>query len=168
MGGFNESLDVGCDVDIGHRLTAAGGILSSEPQAVVYHLQRDSLRSYAKQQITTGKNVPRLILNNRTRIQRSAIDTPLMYAEPVLFVCCLALVAVGLLLSPFLLAIGGLLGFSLLVMYVARTVEISLRQRRWDTILLPPLYTFRLLCWTIGGASAIPGIVRNHKTKNGK
>jgi cellulose synthase/poly-beta-1,6-N-acetylglucosamine synthase-like glycosyltransferase len=153
VGGFNEKLDVGCDVDLGLRLASLGKHIVYEPRAIVYHIHREDIKTYAKQQFIIGRNVPRLLIDNGLSVRGSRIDTPTMYAEPIIFACAIMTIILGMMLWPPLLAVGGIIGFALVCIFLSRTVRIFLIERRISSFLLPALYTTRLVCWCIGAIS---------------
>lgn len=54
LGGFDESLRYGEDVDLVRRLTAAGWLVRYEPEAVVEHLPRSGLAAFCRQRFGYG------------------------------------------------------------------------------------------------------------------
>lgn len=58
VGGFDEGLRVGLDVDLCVRLLRAGVPIRYEPGAVVAHVQRDSLRLAARRLFEYGTGLP--------------------------------------------------------------------------------------------------------------
>jgi len=132
------------------RLIAGGKKILSEPRAIVFHYQRDSLRSYARQQFVTGRNVPRLLIDQKMRIGKSHIDPVSMYAEPVILTVALAALVVGWMSHPILIGVAGIMLMVLIALFISRTVETFVRNRSPTAILLPALYTIRLVSWTMG------------------
>ena len=152
IGGFNENLEVGYDVDLGLKLQSEGFQMVYEPTAVVYHWHRDTLKGYARQQFTTGRNVPRLLLDNGMKMSGSRIDPASMYVEPIVLLASIAVVLLGLLTIQTLILVGAIIGSYLPVIYISRTAQIGVLQKRPDVILLPGFYTVRLICWTMGAS----------------
>lgn len=54
VGGFDESLRYGEDVELVRRITAAGHLVRYEPRAVVHHRPRESLAAFARQRFGYG------------------------------------------------------------------------------------------------------------------
>lgn len=60
LGGFDESLSVGEDVDLCFRLKKKGYVFEFRPQGVVYHKHRNSLKSFASRRKDYGTSEPLL------------------------------------------------------------------------------------------------------------
>lgn len=60
LGGFNESMAVGEDVDLCWRLVDNGGVIAYRPEAVVFHRHRNRLGAFCRRRYDYGTSEPLL------------------------------------------------------------------------------------------------------------
>lgn len=60
LGGFNESMAVGEDVDLCWRLLDKGGVIAYRPEAVVFHRHRNRLGAFCRRRYDYGTSEPLL------------------------------------------------------------------------------------------------------------
>lgn len=60
LGGFNESMAVGEDVDLCWRLVDRGGVIAYRPEAVVFHRHRNRLGAFCRRRYEYGTSEPLL------------------------------------------------------------------------------------------------------------
>lgn len=99
MGGFNEEMVVGEDVDLCWRLVDSGGVIVYRPTALVFHRHRNRLWSFCRRRYDYGTSEPLLQSLHRRRRKKFPL-----WPQPTLF--WLLMAAAALLhpaLAPFAL-----------------------------------------------------------------
>ena len=167
IGFFNEQLPVGYDGDVCYRIRKRGYKIVYEPEAVVYHFHRPTLRSYFKQQFSYGKNTVHLILEWLDIVKGDTLNPKSMILQPVLFY----LMVFTVLLSFFLYFI---LGFATLTVFIVPVVcglillllNLYLTLRVFFVfrdpvilIILPLVLLTRVVAWSLGGLAGLINLI---------
>ena len=90
VGGFDESLGYGNDVEMSHRLIAAGWKLGHCRQARSFHRWRAGLVGYWRQQFGFGYGRIDIVSRDRRRIAGDSVATASMMAHPIAMTAALA------------------------------------------------------------------------------
>jgi mycofactocin system glycosyltransferase len=104
LGGFNESMAVGEDVDLCWRLMDRGGVIAYRPEAIVFHRHRNRLGAFCRRRYDYGTSEPLLQSLHRRRRKIFPISPLAMFfwgllAAAVLFYPVLGAAAMLLLLA---------------------------------------------------------------------
>jgi mycofactocin system glycosyltransferase len=94
VGGFNEDLRCGEDVDLIWRLVAAGWTCRYHPEVVVHHPPRDSWRSWCTQRIGYGTSAAPLAVLHGSKVAPARIHT-LSWIAWTLFLTTHPFLAIG-------------------------------------------------------------------------
>lgn len=123
IGGFDESLNVGEDVDITWRIQLAGFTLGHEPKAMVAYRLRDSYRALWRQSFAYGEVGPQMYRDYRWYGLRPTKPLPLL-------VFALALVFRSPVVPTFIsrLSTGGWIYYTA---FAAGRISGSVKQRIW-------------------------------------
>lgn len=78
LGGFNENMEVGEDVDLCWRIIDSGGILEYRPAAVVYHRHRNEVGSFCGRRFDYGTSEPLLQATHPNRKKRIPLRPSLL------------------------------------------------------------------------------------------
>ena len=155
VGGFDESLGYGNDVDMSQRLRAAGWRLAHCRQARSFHAWRESLAGYCRQQYGFGYGRLDVVSRDRRRVTGDTVAPGLMMLHPIACLFGLALIALAVVLS----ATGGaaaaetmaLAGFGVIALLtLERTiagVRAWLRFGDPAALLFPILHLVRDISW---------------------
>ena len=78
LGGFNESMEVGEDVDLCWRIIDSNGIVEYRPAAVVYHRHRNKVRAFCGRRFDYGTSEPLLQAMHPKRKKRMPLRPALL------------------------------------------------------------------------------------------
>lgn len=151
---FNTDLKVGYDTDFGYRLNSAGYKLFYEPDAIVYHHHRGTIRNYIKQQFETGKHAIKLYSNKKNAIKGDNINPIWMTTQPIFFSLFALSIFFSIFNSSFIPA--ALIFLSMLFTDFTFGVYSALKVKKDIlAIALYLLYTIRIIPWLFGAMAGI-------------
>jgi len=149
--GFDERFDIGYDAEIGHKICAAGYIISFDPKAIVYHYNRPTLSSYYRQQYVYGKFTAGLYLSNTRIATGDEVTSFWMNIQPFIY----AIIALSFLIAIFFPP-AGLIGviflLGLLILYTVSAAQLSVKEKDVTAMFFVVLCFVRGFAWTAGGA----------------
>ena len=165
VGGFEEKLDTGYDVEIGHKIIRLGYKIAFDSEAIVYHYHRDNLRSFLKQQYTYGINLSKLYLENSNIAKGDEVTSLWMNVQPFIY----SFIGVLLLISLFsqivlILTIGFII--VLLSIYFISAIRMAYKYKDPSALFLIVIYITRGIGWTLGGARYALSLLKSKVIKN--
>jgi len=160
--GFDTSLDIGYDMEFGHRLKKQGRSIWFNPRAIVWHYHRSSFPAYVRQQVNAADYAARVFRIHPTAMKGDNINPLTMLVDaPLLGGFVLSALLASLI--PFSLVISMVLLVAFGSSILAKTVESYLRFRRAEVLLLPVVYVLRPVCWAIGFSKGIAHLTRSRR-----
>jgi len=96
VGGWDENLPSQYDTDLGYRVSAKGYRIAYELNALCYHFNRPTLRSYYRQQLQYGKNTLKLYFKHGRLARGDEITDFGMNIQPILILAAIALFVFGI------------------------------------------------------------------------
>jgi len=153
VGGWDETLPSQYDTDFGFRLSQRGYKIAYVPEAKCFHLHRESLSAYWRQQLQYGKNTVRLYFKHSRLARGDEITDFGMNLQPALFLVIFSFAILGVwdMLRVLWLVSAGLF-MVIFVYFVISAVRVSLKFRDWSAMRLLVLYFVRAFAWLSGAA----------------
>ena len=150
-GGWDEKLPSQYDTDLGFRVSAKGYKIAYEPNAVCYHFNRPTLKTFYRQQLQYGKNTLKLYFKHGRLARGDEITDVGMNIQPILLLAIIALFLLGLLpvLRP-LWIVSGLILAAMFAYFVFSAVKIAVKFQDWVALRLVVLYFVRASAWFVG------------------
>jgi cellulose synthase/poly-beta-1,6-N-acetylglucosamine synthase-like glycosyltransferase len=160
VGGFDESLAIGYDGEIGHKIIKKGYKIVFDKEAIVYHHHRPTLRLFFKQQFKYGFYTAKMYLLNRNIAKGDEVTSFWMNIQPFIY----SLVFFFFIVSPLYPAslIFSLLGMGLLgINYTLSALRLSYKFKDLSALFSIVLYVARAVAWTLGGLKYLTYMILN-------
>ncbi|MBI4812174.1 glycosyltransferase [Candidatus Falkowbacteria bacterium] len=160
IGGFNELLKTGYDVDLGYRLTKAGHKIRYVPEAVTYHCHRDNFISWWKQQYEYAKFALKRYLMIPENVLGDSFAPWWVILQPAYYALVLALFALSMVFGwPWWLFLVPM--SFLFILYIFQSARIAVRYSDPFGFFVIILYIVRPIIWSIGAFVMVVIIIRN-------
>jgi len=153
VGGFDEGFPSQYDTELGFRLTSRGYKIAFERTAICYHFNRQTLRTYFKQQLQYGKNTVRLYFKYASLAKGDEITDLGMNVQPALILAAIGFFLLGIPepLRP-LWYVSALTLLFMFIYFVFSAARASVRFRDVGAMRLIVLYYVRSFAWLAGAA----------------
>jgi cellulose synthase/poly-beta-1,6-N-acetylglucosamine synthase-like glycosyltransferase len=168
-GGWDEGFPSQYDTDFGFRMSRLGYKIAYEPDAKCYHFNRQTVRTYWRQQRQYGKNTTRLYFKHRHLAKGDEITDFWMNIQPALLLSVIAFFLLGIvpLLRPLWYVSGGLLA-AITLYYLHSAANISAKFKDRAAMRLLVLYFVRTFAWTTGATAAAINYVSGERRSKQK
>ena len=153
VGGFDESFPSQYDTELGFRISHKGYRIAFERKAKCYHFNRQTLRTYWRQQLQYGKNTVRLYFKYVGLMKGDAITDFGMNIQPLLILVLISSFFLGILeiFRP-LWYVSTLILLLMFLYFVASAARTATRFKDKTAMRLVVLYYVRSIAWLTGAA----------------
>ena len=168
VGGFDEDFPSQYDTELGYRISRLGYRIAFERNAICYHFNRPTLRTYWRQQLQYGKNTVRLYFKYSVLAKGDEITDFGMNIQPTLILAVIGFFLLGILeILRFLWWGSALILLLTFVYFVFSAAKASAKFHDYSAMRLVVIYYVRSFAWLAGAAiTAVNGIgKRNSETK---
>jgi cellulose synthase/poly-beta-1,6-N-acetylglucosamine synthase-like glycosyltransferase len=157
-GGWDEKLPSQYDTDLGFRISSKGYKIAYEPNAVCYHFNRATLRTYYRQQLQYGKNTLKLYFKYGHLAKGDEITDFGMNIQPILLLVITASFLFGIIpLLRQLWIVSGVVLLAMFAYFIYSAAKISYKFHDWTSMRLIVLYFVRSSAWFLGAVITTAG-----------
>ena len=152
-GGFDASFPSQYDTELGFRISRLGYKIAYEPSARCYHFNRQTVRTYWRQQLQYGKNTLRLYFKHHRLARGDEITDFGMNIQPALLLSVVVLFLLGIVpILRLLWYASAVLLAAMLVYYIVSAAKLSAKFKDRVAMRLIILYFVRTCAWLSGAA----------------
>jgi cellulose synthase/poly-beta-1,6-N-acetylglucosamine synthase-like glycosyltransferase len=153
-GGWDEKLPSQYDTDLGFRISAKGYKIAYEPNAICYHFNRPTLRTYYRQQLQYGKNTLKLYFKHGRLARGDEITDVGMNIQPLFLLGIITFFILGIVpVLRLLWVVSGLTLLAMSIYFFYSAVKISIKYHDSTALRLFVLYFVRSIGWFIGAVT---------------
>lgn len=165
VGGFDEGFPSQYDTEIGFRISNKGYKIALERTAICYHFNRQTLRTYFKQQLQYGKNTVRLYFKHSSLAKGDEITDFGMNIQPILILVIFGFFLFGI-LEPLrsLWYVSASIALLMFVYFTFSAVRTSVRFRDIGAMRLIALYYVRSFAWLAGAAVTGVNVIKRGRS----
>ena len=144
IGGFREDFWPSEDVEFDSRLIKKGYKILYEPNAIVYHRRKDTIKRFFWQIFNYGKN--RVLLR---KIDKDMVGT-IHYMPSLVVITFVLLLGLGFVHKIFWYLLLGL-GIAYFIISEPYAIKVSIKEREYRNLFMIPVYTvLNHLAWGVG------------------
>jgi len=164
VGGFNETLKTGYDVELGHVINDTGYKIILVHHVAAHHHHRDNFIAYVKQQYEYGKYAIIRNLQHKNIAKGDEVASFYIISQPFYYLVSFIIFIMWLLID-FSWQIIFVPIIILWLTYLYNSLRLSIKYKDISALLSIVLFIIRPIAWAIGCSASVPKIFFNAQIK---